>query len=53
MKKKPLAPRRPQEAMARFDRLLAAMAPRAEPPPAITPKRASKKKPAPRRQRAK
>jgi len=30
MKKPPPAPRRPQEAMARFDRLLAAMAPPVE-----------------------
>lgn len=33
MKKKPLVARRPQEAMARFDRLLAAMAPKADAPP--------------------
>lgn len=34
MKKKPAPPeRRPQEIMARFDRLLAAMAPKAAAPP--------------------
>jgi hypothetical protein len=53
MKKKPLAPHRPQEAMARFDRLLAAMAPRAEPPSSVTPKRVPKKKSPPTRQSAK
>ncbi|NOT40529.1 MAG: hypothetical protein HOP13_08560 [Alphaproteobacteria bacterium] len=53
MKKKPLPGRRPQEAMARFDRLLASMAPKAEPPTAVAPKRASKKKPTPRRKAAK
>jgi hypothetical protein len=45
MKKKPLTARRPQEAMARFDRLLAAMAPKPEPPATIAPKRTAKKKP--------
>lgn len=45
MKPKPLTGRRPQEAMARFDRLLAAMAPK----PAVSastsasPKRTKKK----------
>jgi hypothetical protein len=46
MKKKHAAPApRPQEAMHRFDRLLAAMAPRAAPPPKPQPK----KKPARKR----
>ena len=46
MKKKPLSPRRPQEAMARFDRLLAAMAPKADAPPkkGIKPRGTPKKK---------
>jgi hypothetical protein len=44
MKQKPLATRRPQEAMARFDRLLASMAPKAEAPKALTPKRTLKKR---------
>jgi hypothetical protein len=44
MKPKPLTGRRPQEAMARFDRLLAAMAPKAEAPASPTaPKRPKKK----------
>ena len=49
MQKKPPAPRRPHEAMARFDRLLAAMAPKAEAlpkkklEPRGTPKRPKKK----------
>ncbi len=44
MKPKPLAGRLPQEAMARFDRLLAAMAPKAEAPasPTASPKRPKK-----------
>jgi hypothetical protein len=53
MKKKPLAGRRPQEAMARFDRLLATMAPKAEAPATVAPKRPAKKKLKPRREDAK
>ena len=45
MKKKPLTPRRPQDAMARFDRLLASMAPKVTPPATLAPKRTVKKKP--------
>jgi hypothetical protein len=52
MKKKPLAARAPQDAMARFDRLLAAMAPKAPAPTAVVPKRTQKKR-TPRRQGAK
>jgi hypothetical protein len=45
MRKKPPTARRPQEAMARFDRLLAAMAPKAEAPPKKTlPQRGTKKR---------
>lgn len=45
MKPKPLTGRRPQEAMARFDRLLAAMAPKPAAPasPTDSPKRPKKK----------
>lgn len=46
MQKKPPTARRPQEAMARFDRLLAAMAPKAEAPPkkSIKPRGQPKRK---------
>lgn len=47
MKKKPPSGRRPQEAMARFDRLLASMAPKAEAPKTLAPKRTQKKRPKP------
>ncbi len=53
MKKKPVTGRRPQEAMARFDRLLASMAPKAEAPKTVAPKRTQKKKRAPKRPTAK
>jgi hypothetical protein len=45
MKPKPLTGRRPQEAMVRFDRLLAAMAPKPAAPasPTASPKRTKKK----------
>ena len=45
MQKKPPTARRPLEAMARFDRLLAAMAPKAEAPPknSIKPRRTPKR----------
>jgi len=53
MKKKPLVPRRPQDAMARFDRLLAGMAPKGTPPTTVAPKRVTKKKLSRRREDAK
>lgn len=44
-KNPPLTERRPQDVMHRFDRLLAAMAPKAEPPPrAAAPLKRQKKK---------
>jgi hypothetical protein len=52
MKKKPPAPRRPQDAMARFDRLLASMAPKAAPPTTVAPKRVTKNKRTRRREDA-
>jgi hypothetical protein len=50
MKKKPPTQRRPQDVMQRFDRLLATMAPKAEPPPKKTetrrtPRRSGQPKP--------
>jgi hypothetical protein len=53
MKKKPLTARRPQDAMARFDRLLTQMAPKADAPKTVAPKRTPKKRLTPRRQDAK
>ena len=54
MKKKPPPARRPQDVMARFDRLLTAMAPKPEPPAKkpLAP-RGTKKNSTPRRQDAK
>ncbi len=43
MKTKPLTARRPQEAMARFDRLLAHMAPKADAQKTVAPKRTPKR----------
>ena len=52
VKKKPPTPIRPDDAMARFDRLLATMAPRTEAKRANAPRAAKRRGPKPRKPRA-